>query len=99
MVVSGRLSKSNIGSVSKGASSSNAASISSLVRVNASLGPVMEMSEVEVEAMGERRESRVVAELDTMGWGVAMTGSDAWVVMGVETRAFFLPFNFKSAWV
>jgi hypothetical protein len=59
----------------------------------------MEISEVDVEATGEMRESMVVAELDATGWGVVATGSDARVVIGLGMRAFFLPFKFKSALV
>jgi hypothetical protein len=59
----------------------------------------MEISEVEVEATGEMRESRVVAELDAMGWGVVTTGRDTKLVIGVARRAFFLPCNFESTLV
>ena len=49
------------------------------------------MSEVEVEVTGASRDLRATTELEGMGWEV--------VAIGVETRPFFLPFNFESALV
>ena len=66
------------------------ASISSAVREKA-LGPDMVISEVEVRTTGERRDSRLAAEPDATGCEV--------VVIGNDTRAFFLSFNFESALV
>ena len=72
-VVSGRFSKLNVVLFSKvvffgrGFVFSLKASISLAVRENASLGPDMVMSEVEVEATGERRDSRVMSDPETMG--------------------------------
>ena len=67
------------------------ASISSGVRVNTSLGLDIVMSEVEVEVTGASRDLRATTELEGMGWEV--------VAIGVETRPFFLPFDFESALV
>ena len=78
---------------------SSKVSISSAVRENASLGPDMVMSEVEVKAMGERRDSRVMSDSEMTGWEVVMIDEDASVVIGVDTRAFFLFFNLESALV
>jgi len=71
---------------------SSKASISSAVRENASLGPDMVMSEMEVEATGERRDSRVMSDPEMTGWEVVMIDEDASVVIGVDARAFFLFF-------
>ena len=78
---------------------SSKASISSAVRENASLGPDMVMSEMEVEATGERRDSRVMSAPEMTGWEVVMIDEDARVVIGVDARAFFLFFNLESALV
>jgi hypothetical protein len=61
------------------------------VRVNVLLGPDIVISEAVDEATGGRRDSKVTAEPEATGWGV--------VIIGVETKAFFLPFNFESALV
>jgi len=86
-VASGRLSN-KIVSLSKGASSINAASISAAVRVKESIGPVMEISVLELAAMDGMVDSRVVAELEAIGCGVAL--------MGTSMKAFFFPFNLES---
>ena len=73
-VVSGRFSKSNVVPFLKVVSFerelgvfSLKVSISSVVRENVSLGLDMVMSEVEVEATGERRDSRVTSDPEIMG--------------------------------
>ena len=106
-MVSGRFSKSNAAPFLKVVSFwrelrvfSSKASISSAVRENASLGPDMVMSEMEVEATGESRDSRVMSDPEMTGWEVpVMIDEDARVVIGVDARAFFLFFNLESALV
>ena len=83
MVAPGRLSNKMV-SLSKGASLINAASISAAVRVKESIGPVIEMS---------------VVELVATDWEVVVIGMDTKLVIGVDTRAFFVPFNFVSTLV
>ena len=57
------------------------------------MGPVIAMSEDEVDATDGLSDSSVVEELDATGCEGAATAMDD------ETRAFFLPFSFISALV
>jgi hypothetical protein len=83
--------------VLKGVSSINAARISSAVRMKEStwVGPVVEISAVELVATEGMVDSRVVAELEAIGWRVVF-GSGSRVVIDGETEAFFLPSNFET---
>jgi len=98
MVVSERLSNKMV-SLSKGTSSINAASTSSVVRVKVSIGPVIEISAVELVATEGMVNSTVAAELEATDGEVIVIGRDTKLVIGVDTRAFFVPCNFELTMV